>query len=199
MYPENNPFGDRGKLVGYFTVLEFKDGRRGIPYIRIDEVTAIEDKYGQKDSPAYKKSLIDMHRKTAMKKMLKPYMKICEGLAMLMQLDDASDALPAETADAPLRDVTDRTASRLDRATASIAPVEVEEEESADESGPRSGRPYRPESRRKWTGRYFLTSSGRRAESASARSVVTSPLRRSWGRCARTGNGFRYKYSMMRR
>lgn len=125
-YPENNPFVDRGKLVGFFTVLEFKDGRRGIPYIRIGEVEAIENAYGQKGSPMYQKSLIDAHRKTAMKKMLKPYVKICEGLAMLMQLDEAAEVQPVK--EKPMRNVTDRTASRLDKATEALGASEPEEE-----------------------------------------------------------------------
>jgi recombinational DNA repair protein RecT len=139
-YPENNPFVDRGKLLGFFTVLEFKDGRRAIPYIRIDEVIAIENAYGNKSSPMYTKSLIDAHRKTAMKKMLKPYMKLCEGLAMLMQLDDDAElptAIESEPSK-PLRDVTDRTASRLDKAAASMTPhdePETNPEPEADEDG----------------------------------------------------------------
>lgn len=142
-FPDDNPFVDREKLLGFFTVLEFKDGRRAIPHIRIAEVIAIEDCYGQKDSPMYRKSLIDAHRKTAMKKMLKPYMKLCEGLAMLMQLDNDADLPPVETESAPMRDVTDRTASRLDKAAAAfdatlepeIEPVVTEPAPTVDQNG----------------------------------------------------------------
>lgn len=119
-YPEDNPFSDRGKLVGYFTVLEFKDGRRGIPYVRINEVEDIENAYGNKGSPMYTKSLIDAHRKTAMKKMLKPYAKLCEGIAMLMSLDEYAEG-QAEPEPSP-RNVTERTSARLDAAVKGFDP-----------------------------------------------------------------------------
>jgi len=125
------PFGDRGKLVGFFTVLEFKDGRRMVPHITLSEVQGIEKGYGQINSPAYAKSLIDMHRKTAMKKMLKPIVKICEGLAMLIALDEE---MPVSDPDVQMRDVSERTSARMDRIIAepepepvTVAPVAVAE------------------------------------------------------------------------
>jgi recombinational DNA repair protein RecT len=115
-----SPFGDRGKLVGFFTILDFKDGRRFIRNVTIGEVEAIEKGYGTTTSPAYQKSLIDMHRKTAMKKMLKPIVKLCEGLAMLMALDEYE--APEPPAEKPPRDVTERTAKRLDKALGGFDP-----------------------------------------------------------------------------
>lgn len=116
------PFKDRGKLVGFYTVLEFKDGRRAVRTVTMDEVDRIEKAYGSTGSPAYQKSKIDMDRKTAMKKMLKPFVKICEGLAMLMQMEDgdAAPVVPERTPD--MRDVTERAADRLDAATEAIVP-----------------------------------------------------------------------------
>jgi recombinational DNA repair protein RecT len=124
------PFGDRGKLVGFFTVLEFRDGRRMIRHVTIDEVKAIETGYGTTNSPAYQKSLIDMHRKTAMKKMLKPIVKICEGLAMLMSLDEYAEPVQAAT---PPRDVTERTSARLDKAVGTFDAEVIPEKAAAVE------------------------------------------------------------------
>lgn len=119
-YPNDNPLGERGKLIGYFTVLEFKDGRRAIPYVRIAEIEAIEKGYGNTGSTMYQKSLVDAHRKTAMKKMLKPYAKLCEGLAMLMSLDEYEP--PAAQAEAAPRNVTERMSERLDAAAGGFDP-----------------------------------------------------------------------------
>lgn len=119
------PFAaDRGKLVGFVTQLELKDGRRAVRHITMAEVEGIEKGYGQLNSPAYTKSPMDMHRKTAMKKMLKPIVKLCEGLAMLMQLDDYQAQAAVAPREPDMRDVTERAADRLDRAAAGIEPSE---------------------------------------------------------------------------
>lgn len=110
------PFKDRGKLVGFFTVLEYVDGRKTIPYITMDDVERIEQNYGTLTSPAYKKSKIDMDRKTAMKKLLKPVAKEAEGLAMMMALDDWQYTPPGEPLEPDMRDVTERMGDRLDSA-----------------------------------------------------------------------------------
>ena len=52
-------------FVGFFTVLDFVDGRKMIPHVTIEDVESIEREYGNLNNPAYKKSLMDMHRKTA--------------------------------------------------------------------------------------------------------------------------------------
>ena len=109
------PFAERGKLVGYFTVLEYKDGRKQIPYILQAKVRQIEGAYGGQDNPAYKKALEQMDRKTAMKAMLRPVAKEAEGLAMAYSLEE-QEPVPE------MRDVTDRTASRLEKATEALRP-----------------------------------------------------------------------------
>jgi recombinational DNA repair protein RecT len=144
-YPEDNPFGDRGKLVGYFTVLEFKDGRRGIPYVRIKEVEDIENAYGNKGSPMYTKSLIDAHRKTAMKKMLKPYAKLCEGIAMLMSLDEYAEGQAQGETDPTPRNVTERAASRLDAAAKGFDPDPPVETKPAEKVEPAKPEPKKDE------------------------------------------------------
>lgn len=107
-----SPFGDRGKLVGYFMKLEYIDGRIELPYVTLKEVEEIIQHYGNQNSPAYKKSRIDMYRKTAAKKLLKKPAKEAEGLAMMYQADyerfDQED-----TREEPI-DITDRATSRLD-------------------------------------------------------------------------------------
>ena len=108
------PFAERGKLVGYFTVLEYKDGRKQIPYILQSKVRQIEDAYGGETNPAYKKAPEQMDRRTAMKAMLRPVAKESEGLAMAYSL--------GEDPEPTMRDVTDRTVSRLAAATDALGP-----------------------------------------------------------------------------
>lgn len=111
------PFAERGKLAGYFTVLEYKDGRKQIPYILQSKVRQIEEAYGGEKNPAYDKAREQMDRKTAMKALLRPVAKEAEGLAMAYSLEE----LPPEAP--PMRDVTERTASRLSQATEALRPV----------------------------------------------------------------------------
>ncbi len=118
------PFGDRGKLVGFFTVLEYVDGRKMIPYVTMSQVEEIEQGYGNLSSPAYKKSKLDMDKKTAMKKLLKPVAKEAEGLAMMMALDDWQYAPPVEPIGPDMRDVTERVGDRLDSAAEGMQPQE---------------------------------------------------------------------------
>ena len=124
---EFNPLADRGKLVLWYTKLEYIDGRIETPYVRQDDVEAIERNYGNTNSPAYKKSLMDMHLKTATKKLLKRPASESEGLAMALADDDAAEMEPVRQAE-PLRDVGDRMADRLDKATDKIKPAEKIEE-----------------------------------------------------------------------
>ena len=106
-----SPFDDRGKLVGYFMKLEYTDGRVELPYVTMKEVEEIIQHYGNQNSPAYKKSRIDMYRKTAAKKLLKKPAKEAEGLAMMYQAD--MDVRPEDDRGEPA-DITDRATSRLD-------------------------------------------------------------------------------------
>jgi len=110
---EYAPFAERGKLVGYFTVLEYKDGRKQIPYILQSKVRQIEDAYGGETNPAYKKAPEQMDRKTAMKAMLRPVAKESEGLAMAYSLEEG-DPMPE------MRDVTERVGGRLAQATEAL-------------------------------------------------------------------------------
>ena len=107
------PFADRGKLVGYFTVLEYKDGRKQIPYILQSKVRQIEQAYGGEKNQAYEKAIEQMDRKTAMKALLRPVAKEAEGLAMAYSLEE--DAPVPE-----MRDVTERVGGRLAQATEAL-------------------------------------------------------------------------------
>jgi recombinational DNA repair protein RecT len=108
------PFAERGKLVGYFTVLEYKDGRKQIPYILQSKVRQIEAAYGGEKNQAYDKAPEQMDRKTAMKAMLRPVAKEAEGLAMAYSLE--------EDPEPEMRDVTERTGERLQKATEALGP-----------------------------------------------------------------------------
>jgi recombinational DNA repair protein RecT len=101
-------------LVGYFTVLEYKDGRKQIPYILQSKVRQIEDAYGGENNPAYKKAPDQMDRKTAMKAMLRPVAKEAEGLAMAYSLE--------EDPEPEMRDVTERTGARMEKAIDALDP-----------------------------------------------------------------------------
>ena len=112
---EYAPFAERGKLIGYFTVLEYKDGRKQIPYILQSKVRQIEAAYGGEKNQAYEKAIEQIDRKTAMKAMLRPVAKEAEGLAMAYSLEESKPE-PA------MRDVTERTVSRLQKATDALGP-----------------------------------------------------------------------------
>ena len=114
------PFADRGKLVGYFTALEFKDGCKQIPYILQSKVRQIEAAYGGTSNPAYKNAPEQMDRKTAMKALLRPVAKESEGLAMAYSLED-EETMPAEP-----RNVTERVGERLKAATDALDPEKAE-------------------------------------------------------------------------
>jgi recombinational DNA repair protein RecT len=112
------PFGERGKLVGYYMVLEYRDGHREVATITQADVEGIEKAYGNKNSPAYSKSPQAMHDKTAAKQLLKKPVKESEGLAMLLGLEDyeAPEYTP------PPRDVGDRVGARMDAAMRTVDP-----------------------------------------------------------------------------
>jgi recombinational DNA repair protein RecT len=112
---EYAPFAkDRGPLVGYFTVLEYKDGRKQIPYILQAKVRQIEKAYGGEKNQAYEKALEQMDRKTAMKALLRPVAREAEGLAMAYSLE--------EDPEPEMRNVTERTGERLKAATEALGP-----------------------------------------------------------------------------
>ena len=127
-----SPFGDRGKLLGYFMKLEYKDGHVEIPHIMRTKVEEISDAYSTKEfstgkkAPAWAKSPEEMFDKIATKQLLKKPVKESEGLAMLISCDEFDDYEPATSPD--LRDVTERTASRLDDAAGAYAGEEPEHE-----------------------------------------------------------------------
>ncbi len=127
-----DPFKERGKLVGFFTVLDFIDGRRMIPHVTIADVERIEREYGRTDNPAYKKSPFEMHQKTAMKKLLKPAVRESEALAMMMTLDDYEYTPPLEPLTPDMRDVTERMGDKLDSAIEGLEPGEKKEEPKAE-------------------------------------------------------------------
>lgn len=131
-----SPFKDRGKLVGFFTVLVYIDKRKMIPYVTMDEVEKIEQGYGNLNSPAYKKSKIDMDRKTAFKKLLKPIAKEAEGLAMMMALDDWHYTAPTEPIEPDMRDVTERMSDKLDNAIEDMEPGGKEDPKSEEKPDP---------------------------------------------------------------
>jgi len=123
------PFGDRGKLAGFYMRLEYRDGHIEVPTILIGEVESIAKAYSSTTSPAFTKSKPAMYRKIAAKQLLKKPVKEAEGLAMLLSLDDyeAPEYTP------PPRDIGDRMADRLD---ASMRTVEPEADEiTGDGSG----------------------------------------------------------------
>lgn len=115
---EYSPFVERGKLVGYYMVLEYRNGKREAVTITQAEVEAIEKAYSQKNGPAWSKSAQAMHDKTAAKQLLKKPVKESEGLAMLLALDDyeAPEYAP------PPRDMGDRLDARLDGAMRTVEP-----------------------------------------------------------------------------
>lgn len=135
------PFKERGKLVGYYMRLVYRDGHIEIPTITRAEVVSISDEYSMKvfsngkKAPAWSKSPEAMYDKTAAKQLLKKPAKEAEGLAMLMQLDDY-EPLPPTPPGPDLRDVTERAADRLDKAAEALKPQghfhDVPEDSSGD-------------------------------------------------------------------
>jgi recombinational DNA repair protein RecT len=77
---------------------------------------------------------MDMHLKTATKKLLKRPASESEGLAMALADDDAAEMEPVRQADSAPQDIGDRMADRLDKATDKIKPAEKIEEPEAEAS-----------------------------------------------------------------
>jgi len=124
-----DPFGDRGKVVGYYMVLDYLDGHREISTATPKEVEEIEKSYSNKTGPAWTKSLQEMHDSKAAKQLLKKPMRESEGLAMLLSLDDyeAPEYTP------PPRDIGERMADRLDASMRTVEPEPDEVPEAASE------------------------------------------------------------------
>ncbi len=133
------PFAERGKLLGYFTVLEYHDGRKAIPYILQDKVRDIQKAYKMSDGPAWKKSPDEMDEKTAMKYLLREPVRESVGRAMMVSLDvEYEEVAPVEP---ETRNVTERTSERLADATEALDPENaVEPEESPDPEAGKEGK-----------------------------------------------------------
>lgn len=118
VYHDYNPFDpDRGKVVGWYCILTYKNGRIEIPHITVDKVEKIQKNYGNLDSQAYKKSKEEMDYKTVAKQLLKKPFAESEGLALQIDaLDvDGIDDTPPET-----KDITDRAETRIDDALGNL-------------------------------------------------------------------------------
>lgn len=124
------PFEDRGKVVGYFIVLEYKDGRRIIPHILQSKVRQIQSDYKMSAGPAWTKSPDEMDEKTAMKWLLRYPFRESEGRAMIESLDVDYD-IPEEPAP-DMRDVTERVVDRVSKAADAMEPTEPEPKSATD-------------------------------------------------------------------
>lgn len=121
---EFNPFGDRGKLLGYFMVLYYRDGHIEIPHIGIDKVLKIKNGFSNINSPAWKKSEDEMLEKIAVKQLLKKPFAESEGLAMLLTSDIESDEIQE-----PVRQektISNKAVIRLEQATKKLEMPEIE-------------------------------------------------------------------------
>lgn len=124
---EFNPFGERGKLLGYFMVLYYRDGHNEIPHIGIDKILKIKNGFSNINSPAWKKSEDEMLEKIAVKQLLKKPFAESEGLAMLMtselDIEDDSEIIVKE------KTISDRAVSRIEQATKKLAIPEIKDAE----------------------------------------------------------------------
>lgn len=144
-YPDSDPFADRGKLRGWYMIQEYIDGRRIVRVMAQTKVVEIEKAYGQTNSPAYQKSPDEMHYKTAKKFLLRQPVKEAEGLAMRIAVEEgraAAEELPRIIEpSAPMRDVTERTGSRLDQAMDRLKadPDPEDDDEPGEDPEPEAG------------------------------------------------------------
>ena len=136
-----NPFVDRGKLVGWYMRQMYLDGHVEIPSVTVAKVKSIIDAYSRTTTakgdmmPAWKKSPEEMADKTAAKHLLGRPARLAEGLAMAMSAEDGDDY---EQPAPDMRDVTERTADRLEHAAeglgeGTVAETKVEPEPAAVE------------------------------------------------------------------
>lgn len=121
------PFGDRGALAGWYTELEYINGRREIPFVSQAKVKDINEKYSfisyKKDGkdikmPAWEKSEFEMFKKTAAKYLLKKPVMEAKGLAMV-----ASNYF-----DEVIPDISNRTSDRLASQADKMKPAEQVED-----------------------------------------------------------------------
>lgn len=124
---EFNPFSERGKLLGYFMVLYYRDGHIEIPHIGIDKILKIKNGFSNINSPAWKKSEDEMLEKIAVKQLLKKPFAESEGLAMLMtselDIEEDSEIIVKE------KTISDRAVSRIEQATKKLAIPEIKDAE----------------------------------------------------------------------
>jgi len=118
---EFSPFGDRGKLLGWFTVLHYRKTVNGqpwteIPFVTLEKVEKIKNGYSQITSPAWKKSEDEMLDKIATKQLLKKPFAEAEGLAMLIEAEENEASLSLT----PPMDITDRATAKVDKALGNL-------------------------------------------------------------------------------
>jgi recombinational DNA repair protein RecT len=124
---EFSPFGDRGKLLGYFMVLNYRDGHTEIPHIGYEKVVKIKNNFSNVDSPAWKKSEDEMLEKIAVKQLLKKPFAESEGLAMLMTSEDEIHEEQKQEIRIE-KTISERAVSRLENASKSMPPIEIQGE-----------------------------------------------------------------------
>lgn len=111
---------DRGKLLGVYGIMTRTDGAVGVDYMTRIEALQIRDGHSKAFKAGkgpWKTDEDAMVEKTAAKKFLRKYAAEAEGLAMLFAQDtDDQDAY-----EPPPRDVSERMAGRLDKATTKMA------------------------------------------------------------------------------
>lgn len=126
---------NKKEITGFYSILEYKDGHKEIPYVTMTDVIRIRDNYSNyktrdgKLMPAWAKSGPEMLRKIAMKQILKRPAAQSEGLALLADADlyDAGE----DEQEQP-RDISERASARLDNQTIETAP-EIQDAETIEE------------------------------------------------------------------
>jgi recombinational DNA repair protein RecT len=125
---EYSPFSERGKLLGYFMKLQYRDGHIEIPHIGIDKILKIKNNYSNLNSPSWKKSEDDMLEKIAVKQLLKKPFIESEGLAMLMtcelNIEDDSYIIDKE------KTISEKAVAKIENATSKLVDAEIIEETS---------------------------------------------------------------------
>lgn len=124
---EYTPFSYRGKLLGYFMKLQYRDGHIEIPHIGIDKILKIKNNYSNLNSPSWKKSEDDMLEKIAVKQLLKKPFAESEGLAMLMTSEDEIHEEQKQETRIE-KTISERAVSRLENASKSMPPIEIQGE-----------------------------------------------------------------------
>lgn len=145
-----DPFRDRGKLMGWMMLMEYKDGRHPRPKaVSVEDVNWILEHYGIQGNPARKKSPKEMMEKTAVKKLLDDAYAEATGRAQAA-FDDLDEDERPPVPPTINRDPESRMASRMDKAAASMKPAEpagepepemVDEEPAPDVEPQEGGKP----------------------------------------------------------